>query len=118
VAAAEVQDQVPAAEPAELTEGPFVHSTVDALRAAEALEPVRDADFELRLLRVPALNLLVLWLHTAEGEDLFIPLEPAPHPFDARRSYPEPEFAALVTASTQRALDLQQQAERPNELGG
>jgi hypothetical protein len=118
VAAAEVQDQIPAAEPAELTEGPFVHSTVEALRAAEALEPVRDADFELRLLRVPALNLLALWLHTSEGDDLFMPLEPAPPPFEARRSYSEPEFAALVADQAQQALDLQREAERPGELGG
>jgi hypothetical protein len=91
---------------------------VEALRAAEALEPVRDADFELRLLRVPAHNLLVLWLQTGESDDLFIPLEPAPHPFEARRSYPEPEFGGVVTASARRALDLQQEAERPGELGG
>jgi hypothetical protein len=118
VAAAEVQDQVAAAAPAELTEGPFVHSTVEALRAAEALEPVQDADFELRLLRVPALNLLALWLYTTDGDDLFMPLEPAPQPFESRRSYPEPEFAGMVTALAQQALDAERQAERPGELGG
>jgi hypothetical protein len=118
VAAAEVQDQTRAAVPAQLTEGPFVRSTAEGLEAAEALEPVRVADFELRLLRVPALNLLALWLHTAGPDDLFVPLEPAPPPFEARRSYPEPEFAELAADIARRALDLQGEAERPEELGG
>jgi hypothetical protein len=118
VAAAEVQDQTRATVPAQLTEGPFVRSTAEGLRTAEALGPVRDTDFELRLLRVPALNLLALWLHTSEREDLFVPLEPAPQPFEARRSYAEPEFAELAAGLASQALELQREAERPDELGG
>ena len=76
MAAAEVQDQTPAGVAAELTKGPFVSSTAESLRTAEALEPVQDADFELRLLRAPALNLLALWLHTSGSDDLFVPLDP------------------------------------------
>ena len=40
-------------------------------------------------------ELLALWLHTPKSGDLFVPLEPAPQPFEARQSYPEPEFAEL-----------------------
>jgi hypothetical protein len=118
VAAAEVQDLTRAAVPAQLTEGPFVSSTADGLRAAEALAPVQEGDYELRLLRAPALNLLALWLHTSGSDDLFVPLEPAPRPFEARRSYPEPEFAELVTGLAREVLDVQRDAERPDELGG
>jgi hypothetical protein len=118
VAAAEVQDRTSAAVPAQLTEGPFVRSTAESLRAAESLEPVRETDFELRLLRVPAVNLVALWLHTAGRDDLFVPLEPAPRPFEAGRSYPEPEFAELAAGLARETLVLQEEAERPEELGG
>ncbi len=118
VAAAEVQDQTRASVPAQITEGPFVRSTAVGLRAAEGLQPVQETDFELRLLRVPALHLLALWLHAPARDDLFVPLEPAPHPFEARRSYAEPEFAELVAGLARGTLDLQRDAERPDELGG
>src|ERR671923_461123 len=88
VAAAEVHDETPAAVPAQVTEGQFVRSTAEGLRAAEAHPSVGEAAFELRLLRVPALNLVALWLHTAGREDLFVPLEPAPAPFEAGRGFP------------------------------
>jgi HAMP domain-containing protein len=118
VAAAEVQDQTRAAVPAELTEGPFVCSTADGLRAAETLAPVQESAFELRLLRVPALHLVALWLHATDRDDLFMPLEPAPPPFEARHSYPEPEFGELATSLARQTLELQREAERPDELGG
>ncbi len=118
VAAAEVQDRTRAGVPAQVTEGPFVRSTAEGLRAAEALEPVQEADFELRLLRVPALNLVALWLHAQGIDDLFVPLEPSPHPFRAEHSYPEREFAELAAGLARQALDLQTDAERPEELGG
>lgn len=118
VAAAEVQDQMRAAVPAQLTEGPFVRSTAEGLRAAEKLKPVQEADFELRLLRVPALNLVALWLHASGKDDLFVPLEPAPQPFEARHPYSEPEFAELAAGAARQALDLQGEAERPEEVGG
>jgi hypothetical protein len=118
VAAAEVQDQTRAAVPAQLTEGPFVRSTADGLRAAERLAPVEESAFEVRLLRVPALHLVSLWLHASDRDDLFMPLEPAPVPFEAGRSYPEPEFAELAMSLARQTLELQRDAERPDELGG
>jgi hypothetical protein len=117
VAAAEVHDETGATVPAQLTEGQFVRSTADGLRAAEAHPSVEEAAFELRLLRVPALNLVALWLHAADSEDLFVPLEPAPAPFEARRPYPEREFAELSADLANRSLAQQRAAERPEELG-
>jgi hypothetical protein len=118
VAAAEVQDRTGAAVPAELTEGPFVRSTAEGLRAAETLAPVQESTFELRLLRVPAVHLVSLWLHATDRDDLFVPLEPAPASFEAGRSYPEAEFMELATSLARQTLELQREAERPDELGG
>src|SRR5215471_8534737 len=49
--------------PSHLNEGPFVSATAEAVTAAEALPQVAGADFDLRLLRVPALYFMALWLH-------------------------------------------------------
>jgi hypothetical protein len=117
VAAAEVHDETGAAVPAQVTEGQFVRSTAEGLRAAEAHPSVGEAAFELRLLRVPALNLVALWLHTSGREDLYVPLEPAPAPFEAGRPYPAAEFGELSTTLASQSLEHQRAAERPDELG-
>jgi hypothetical protein len=117
VAAAEVHDETGATVPAQVTEGQFVRSTAAGLRAAEAHPAVGEASFELRTLRVPALNLVALWLHSAEAEDLFVPLEPAPAPFEADRTYPEREFARLSAGLASESLERHRAAEHPDELG-
>jgi hypothetical protein len=117
VAAAEVQDLTRAAVPAQVTEGAYVQSTVDGLRTAEALEDVRQASFELRLLRVPALYLVALWLQAPDHDDVFMPLDPAPAPFEPMRAYAEPEFAGIAASLARDALERQRTAERPDELG-
>ena len=117
VAAAEVQDKTGAALPAQLTEGQFVRSTAEGLRAAETLAPVQEAAYELRLLRVPALYLVALWLHATEREDLFLALEPAPAPFEPGRPYTATEFSELAAGLAREALKAQRAAERPDELG-
>ena len=117
VAAAEVHDETGASVPAQVTEGQFVRSTAEGVRAAEAHPAVGEASFELRTLRAPALNLVALWLHSPDAEDLFVPLEPAPAPFEAGHTYPEAEFATLSAALAAESLELHRTAERPDELG-
>jgi len=109
VAAAEVP--VPAAGDrstprGQMNRGPYVRSTVTAITSAEQEDRVRTSDFALRLLRVPALHLTALWLRGADGDDVVVPLAPAPSPFEANRSYDAGEFAAraaeLAGAARQR----------------
>jgi hypothetical protein len=71
--------------------GPFVHSTVEAVKR---LECAADSNDELRLLDVPALYLEALWLHG--DADRFMPLSPAPDGLEAYRVYPDSEFAEAV----------------------
>src|SRR5215211_4738555 len=118
VAAAEVHDETGASVPAQVTEGQFVRSTAEGLRAAEAHPAVGETTFELRTLRAPALNLVALWLHSPDADDLFVPLEPAPAPFEAGHPYPEGEFARLSAALAAESLERHRAAERPDELGG
>jgi len=117
VAAAEVHDETGGSVPAQVTEGQFVKSTAEGLRAAEAEPSVEKATFELRTLRAPALNLVALWLHSPDADDLFVPLEPAPAPFEAGHPYGESEFSRLSATLAAESLEHQRAAERPEELG-
>lgn len=82
----------------ELNSGPFVASTVEALRR---LEETNDTNDELRLLSCPGLYLEALWLHGAS--DRFMPLDPAPTEFEAYHLYPEDEFTARFAAKAATA---------------
>jgi hypothetical protein len=81
-----------------LNQGPFVAGTAEAVRAAEADPRVAAHGFELRLLRVAAIHLVALWLRaeTGAGDDLFVPVAPAPRWLTAGRLEPAAEFLALV----------------------
>jgi hypothetical protein len=60
-------------------EGSFVASSASAIRAVREIPEVVQGGFELRLLNVPGLYVLALWLHDAQGKgDLLVPLAPSP----------------------------------------
>jgi hypothetical protein len=78
LAAAEIQ---PGSEEVETTflgvsTGKSVRSTVRAIARAERIEEVRENDYELRLLRIPSLYVVALWLHSED--DLFVLIPPTP----------------------------------------
>jgi hypothetical protein len=76
-----------------LNRGPFVAQTLKAMRLAENDPRVSDGDFEPRFLRVPALYVVALWLKERNsGNDLVIPLEPAPPNLAPGRIYTGLEF--------------------------
>jgi hypothetical protein len=57
--------------------GPFADETRQAADRAEMLSAVRVNDFELRVLRAPAVYLMALWLKAlGGGEDIVVPLNP------------------------------------------
>jgi hypothetical protein len=60
-------------------EGGFVTSSAIAIRSVREIPEVAQGGFELRLLNIPGLYVLALWLHSAEGKgDLLVPLAPSP----------------------------------------
>jgi hypothetical protein len=68
------------------TEGRFAEATAQAIRAAEETP----GEYELRLLRVPALYLMALWLKDRDGEDdVLVPLDPAPAELQPNERYSE-----------------------------
>ncbi|MEW2121115.1 hypothetical protein AB0945_39460 [Streptomyces sp. NPDC005474] len=84
-------------------EGPYIASTERALQQAEAMKQ----PYQARLLSVPELYMLTLWLHgdiTADGAeghpaetDLLVPLAPAPPGIAAHRPHRVGELLPLLT---------------------
>ena len=74
-----------------INEGPFVAATADALETARQL----DGDYELRVLSIPAVYVVALWLY-ADAGSILIPLSPAPSGLNANQPYNEPDFTAAL----------------------
>ncbi|MFI1360856.1 hypothetical protein ACH4TV_45910 [Streptomyces sp. NPDC020898] len=84
-------------------EGPYIASTERALRQAETMKQT----YQARLLSVPELYMLTLWLHgdiTADGTeghpaatDLLVPLAPAPPGIAAHRPHRVAELLPVLT---------------------
>ncbi|MDQ0936110.1 hypothetical protein [Streptomyces turgidiscabies] len=84
-------------------EGPYIASTERALHQAEAMKQ----PYQVRLLSVPELYMLTLWLHgdiTADGAeghpaetDLLVPLAPAPPGIAAHRPHRVAELLPVLT---------------------
>jgi hypothetical protein len=120
VAAAEVlvADEKAAASSASINWGPFVQSTIDGLEVAERDERVASICFDIRLLRVAALNLVALWLHDPEAQcDVFIPLAPAPSSLRTDVIYDAEQFESEVESMAKRILCIYEAAARPEEPG-
>jgi hypothetical protein len=97
VASAEtVAEQGGGARFSHFNQGPFVASTAAALDVAESLDQTQDGEYEVRLLHVPALYTMALWLHGEGDADILIPLAPTPQGIEANRAYPADELLAVL----------------------
>lgn len=88
-------------ELSQFTEGPFVAATDKAVKAVRKLPQLTAAGFELRLLRIPALYMMALWLHAAAA-DLIVPLAPSPIGKDGK-AMPAAEFFGELAAEVRPA---------------
>jgi hypothetical protein len=89
-----------------LNEGPFSTGLIQAIAAADALPAVRDGDFELNLLRVPALWLVALWLKSGRPgmADLLVPMAPAPPGLNPNRPYAADQLFAVMAPTVRQKL--------------
>jgi hypothetical protein len=103
-----------------LTHGPFTGATVDGLHAAERLPQVEKADYELRLLKVPAVYLVALWLHGG-NEDILVPLGQPPAGLKKNKAYTEAGVIRALRATVARtkefhdAYEANQRKRRPKK---
>ncbi|MFF2081231.1 hypothetical protein ACFVXG_41495 [Kitasatospora sp. NPDC058162] len=81
------------------TAGPYLSSTVRALREAWQLAQSSRSRRQPRLLTFPGQYATALWLHSPDAgpsADLLIPLAPAPLGVTAHRAYPAAELLPLL----------------------
>src|SRR5215471_2294373 len=97
-----------------LTHGPFSAATVEGLHAAESLPQVEKDDYELRLLKVPAVYLVALWLHGA-NEDILVPLGQPPAGLKKNKPYTEATVIRALRPTVARTKEFQDayEASRP-----
>ena len=114
LAAAELKigDDEGAVEFSNINRGPFAASTVEGVARAESLPVVRDNDFELRVIEIPALYVVTLWLHG--DQDIIIPLPPTRPELESLALYGEEEVVGRLRKTAQERLKFD---ERPLEPG-
>lgn len=89
------------------TEGPFVAGTARAVAVAEQDPATAEGNYEVRVLRVPALYFMALWLSGDSGEpDLVIPMDPAPEPFSPGERVSPDELMAHLAELARRRLEF------------
>lgn len=89
------------------TEGPFVTGTARAIAVAEQDPATADGDYEVRVLRVPALYLMALWLSGGGHQaDLVIPMDPAPEPFSGGEKVRPDELLGRLAELARRRLEF------------
>jgi hypothetical protein len=99
-----------------VSQGPFAEATVEALHAAERLPKIATADYELRLLKVPAVYLAALWLHSAT-DDILIPMGNPPGGLKRNRPYSEKQVIKALERVAERTKQFhdayEQKRKRP-----
>ena len=92
---------------AQLNEGPFVESTARSLVEVAGIPAVKSGNYEVRMLKIPALYVIALWLKDLGGDaDLVVPLEPAPDFLEADRAYLEDEFLGVLESPARQRLEF------------
>jgi hypothetical protein len=79
----------------QVNEGPFVGATASALTAAAGSE----GSYVPRVLNIPALHAVALWLHNGGDGDLLVPLAPFPLDVPTGQPMPAAELLSLLASS-------------------
>ena len=98
VASAELDDSSGAAP--SVHGGPYAAATAKTIDDLEHRSEIAADDFELRLLKVPALYIVAAWL--VNREPIVVPLAPAPSFLEAGALYPGREFVAVLRGPAER----------------
>jgi hypothetical protein len=90
-----------------LTHSPFTAATIEALTVAERMPKVAKADYELRLLKVPAVYLIALWLHGGDA-DILVPMGDPPGGLKKNKAYSEAGVIRALRGDVERTRQFQQ----------
>jgi hypothetical protein len=95
--------------------GALVKKTVTGLAFAENLETVNENDYELRLIEIPGLYVVALWLHGSD--DFIIPLMIGCDPINTFTVYTEREFIDLLQGKSITLLGFDETASDKQSSG-
>jgi len=85
-----------------INRGPFVANSVQSITVAETLAPVQQNDYELRLLKIPGLYLLALWLHGPD--EIILPIAPSISGLVANVPYSESDLLTVLQPMAEARL--------------
>lgn len=85
--------------------GPYVEGVDQAIRFAESAAATVSPSYEIRLLQIPGLYIIAIWLH-GSADELFIPVNPAPAPLQSNRIYTERQFFQPLPSMAQSRLSM------------
>jgi len=88
--------------------GPFVANTVEGMAVAEAWEARQQDDFELRLLAIPSLYLIALWLYGKTS--VFVVLPPAPKIFEPYGIYSASDLVDQLREPALARMELDEES--------
>jgi hypothetical protein len=88
-----------------LNTGPFVLETVNTLKQAEGLEAAIHTEYEARILKIPALYVMALWMHS-DGDDILIPMPPTNDNLNPKQPYSPADFFAALVSPAKSRLDF------------
>lgn len=89
-----------------VNKGPFVEQTLAKLNEAHLNKKIADGEFDLSVLRIPALYVMALWLQNTKGKrDFLIPLEPVNQYFEAGKLYIVKEFIGQLAKAVKKSKD-------------
>ena len=94
-----------------LHQSPFANATLEALHSAEGLVQVKENNYELRYLKIPAVYLAAVWLH-GKSDDILIPLPPPPTGVRANEPYSERQLINALKPLAQTAKKFDENFER------
>ena len=114
IASAELSVEESGAAGFQASEGRYVESTAAAIDQAERDPDLADGDYEVRVLRIPALYVMALWLKDERGgADFLIPLDPAPAPLESGRKYGPAELSSVLAEAARARLAYHDEDEPP-----
>jgi len=92
-----------------INQGPYSSAPVEQIEALRQREHSEDEDFEIRILRIPEVYLVALWLHSLKS-DIIIPVAPTPPYVVAGRDYSPSQLgeslSAVVASLSQQPPDV------------
>ena len=95
--AAHIAQSEPAEEMTGFSRGPEIAALIRALHEVETLPHVQANDYELWILRIPALLMESFWLKSQSGEpDLVVPFHTLSKQLEAMHAYTAAEFVQLA----------------------